>query len=208
VYALAQRQGEVALNSLILTGIAISAVLFAIQSTILYALRNHWQLIQTLTVWENGTSMDRSWQHVHMQLPLTLVGLLGCYRYRQEINILALGEEEARNLGVEVEKVRWRLFLCVAILTGGAIASMGIIAFFGLVLPHVIRRWKGPDNRQLIPLCIVGGGAVLAVLELLLRVFNIHAFSIGNVSAVIGGVFFLTLLFSVGERRGPCLYRN
>jgi iron complex transport system permease protein len=152
--------------------------------------------MQTLKEWDAGSTMDRSWKHVHLQLPVTLVGLLGCLFYRDEINILALGEEEARNLGVEVSKVRFRLFICIALITGGSIASVGILPFFGLVLPHVIRRLEGPDNRRLIPYCIGIGGVSLVFMDLLLRIFHIHAFTIGNVSAILGGAFFLLLLLS------------
>ena len=175
VYGLSRRNGEVQMTTLILTGIAISTLLLAIQGAITYALRDRWQLIQTITEWEAGSTTDRSWKHVHMQLPLTIVGLLGCWSYAREINILALGEEEAKNLGVEVAKVRWRLFLCVALLTGGTIAAVGIIAFFGLVLPHVLRRITGPDNARLIPLNIVAGGSTLLALDIILRIFEIHA---------------------------------
>lgn len=194
VYSLSRSHGTIQLNTLILTGIAISSLLFAIQAAILYALRDRWMLIQTLTEWESGSTIDRSWKHVHMQLPLTLIGLYGCWRYRSEIDILALGEEEAQNLGVEVNKVRWRLFLCVALLTGGAIASVGAIAFFGLVLPHLVRYVQGPANHQLIPLCILTGSASFAAIDLLLRAFEIHSLSIGNVAAILGGVFFLILI--------------
>jgi iron complex transport system permease protein len=204
VYYLARRNGVVPLNSLILTGIAITTVLFAIHSAILYSLRDNWQLVRTITEWEAGTTEDRGWQHVHMQLPLTLIGLWGCWHYREEINILALGDEDALNLGCEVETVRWRLFLCIALLTGGALASMGMIAFFGLVLPHVIRNLAGPDNRRLVPLCLLGGAAVLACLDIFLRFFNINNFTIGNISAIIGGFFFLTLLFRMEKGGRSC----
>lgn len=194
VYLLSRSQGIVQLNTLVLTGIAVSSLLFAIQAAIMYALRDRWMLIQTLTEWEAGSTIDRGWKHVHMQLPLTLIGLFGCWRYRSEIDILALGEEEAQNLGVEVNKVRWRLFLCVSLLTGGAIASVGGIAFFGLVLPHLVRYIQGPANHQLIPLCILIGSTSFAAIDLLLRIFKIHSLSIGNVAAILGGVFFLILI--------------
>lgn len=129
-----------------------------------------------------------------MQLPLTIVGLAGCWHYRGEIDLLALGEDEAKNLGVDVEQVRWRLFLCVALLTGGALAAVGLIAFFGLVLPHLVRFIQGPSNHQLIMLCIVGGALSFAVMDLILRLFEVHALSIGNVSAILGGIFFIILL--------------
>ena len=193
VYSLSRSAGEVHLNTLILTGIAISSLLFAIQAAIMYAFRDRWVLIQTLTEWEAGSTFDRDWKHVHMQLPLTLVGLCGCWLYRSEIDLLALGEEEAKS-GVEVDKVRWRLFLCVALLTGGAIASVGMIAFFGLVLPHLVRYIQGPSNHFLIPLCILVGSSSFAAMDLLLRMLEIHALSIGNLSAILGGVSFLIII--------------
>jgi len=195
VYSLSRWQQGRHLTNLILTGIAVSTLLIAIQGLILYALRDRWQLIQTITEWESGSTIDRSWQHVHMQLPLTLVGLLGCWLYREELNLLALGGEEAKNLGVEVERVQWRLFLCISLLTGGAIAAVGMIAFFGLVLPHIVRRLQGPDHLLLIPSCLLGGAAILTCFDCFLRYFSLHNVSIGNLSAIIGGIFFLCLLF-------------
>lgn len=195
VYSLSRWQEGKHLTNLILTGIAISTLIIAIQGLLLYALRDRWQLIQTITEWEAGSTIDRSWQHVHMQLPLTIVGLWGCWVYREELNILALGEEEASNLGVDVKRVRWRLFLCISLLAGGALAAVGMIAFFGLVLPHIVRRLQGPDHLILIPLCMVAGAAILTLFDFCLRFFELHDVSIGNLSAIIGGIFFLFLLF-------------
>lgn len=206
VYALSKRNGTVQISTLILTGIAVSTLLLAVQGAITYALRDHWQLIQTLTEWEAGSTADRSWKHVHMQMPITIVGLIGCWAYSKEINILALGEEEAKNLGVEVEKVRWRLFLCVALLTGGALAAVGLIAFFGLVLPHVIRKLFGTGSHNFIQLNLLAGSTTLVLLDLLLRIFEIHSFSIGNISTILGGVFFLTLLINMGKESGDTCY--
>lgn len=199
VYALSRRKGHVEMTNMVLTGIAVSTLVITVQSSIVYAFRDRWHIIQTLTEWEAGSTFDRGWSHVHMQLPLTIFGLLGCWFYSKEINIMAFGEEEAKNLGVEVGKVRWRLFLCVSLLTSGAVAAVGNIAFFGLILPHLIRRFAGPDNCRLIPLAILAGSAVLTAIDACLRFFALHAFSIGNISAIIGGLFFLCLLF--GSRR-------
>lgn len=196
VYSIAKRHGGAQLHTLILTGIALSTVLMAIQDALVYAMRDRWPLIQTITEWMAGSTYDRTWDHVNVQLPLTIVGLAGCWRYGREINILALGEEEALSLGVDVSTVRWRLFLCVALLAGGALASLGAVAFFGFILPHILRRCVGPDHTRLIPLGIAVGGASLLALDLLLRTFSIHAFSIGNVSSILGGIFFVVLLFS------------
>ncbi len=195
VYSLSYRQKGTHLSNLILTGIAVSTLLAAIQGVLLYSMRDHWQLIQTITEWEAGSTIDRTWQHVHMQLPLTITGLCGCMAYRQELNLLSLGEEDAANLGVEIKRIRWRLFLSVSLLTAGALAAVGIVPFFGLVLPHLLRRLQGPNHLFLIPLCIVAGAAFLSGLDVVLRVGKWHDVSIGNLSALIGGAFFLFLLY-------------
>jgi len=200
VYGLSQVNGHLQINTLILTGIAISTLLIACQGVIMYALRDNWHLIQVLTEWEAGSTMDRSWRHVNMQVPLTLIGLYGCWCYRRELDILAIGSEEALNLGVDVAKIRWRLFICVALLVGGALSAVGIIAFFGLVLPHLFRNVFGPQNTQLVPLCTIGGAVTFTALDLLLRIGDIHTLSIGNISAIIGGLFFLLLLFNAKRK--------
>lgn len=201
VYFLSSNGRNTPTGSLILTGIAISTVLIAIQGAVVYFLREHWQLIQTITEWEAGTTYNRTWTHVHLQMPLTIVGLWGCLHYRQEINMLALGEEDALNMGVDVNRIRWRLFLCVALLTGGALSAMGVIAFFGLILPHVVRSLFGPNNMRLIPLCIPLGALTMSSLDLILRVLDIQALSIGNISAILGGIFFLVLMFGSEKKR-------
>lgn len=204
VYMLARQHGRIHMSNLILTGIAVSTFFVSIQGAILYAMRDQWQLIQLITEWEAGSTADRTWDHVHMQLPLTLIGLFGCWHYRREINLLALGEEEALNLGVDVPTVRFRLFLCVALLTGGAIAALGVILFFGLVLPHIVRKLFGSDFTALLPLCIYVGGLALLTMDLLLRILDIHALSIGNISAILGGFFFLVLLVSSRNKSVIC----
>lgn len=195
VYLLSKKRGIVTLNDLVLNGIAVSSLIFTIQETLMYVLRDRWQLIQTLTEWQAGTTIDRNWDHVHMQLPLTLIGIIGCWSYRSELNLLSLGEEEAKNLGVDVKKIRWRLFLFVSMLIGGALAAVGMIAFFGLILPHMMRWFSGPDNRRLIPHCIIGGSTIMLMIDSLIRLLPSHTFSIGNVSSVLGAIFFLILLY-------------
>lgn len=201
VYSLSKSKGESQILTLVLTGIAISTIFIAIQSAIVYAFRDNWTLIQILTEWQAGSTYNRNWQHVNMQLPLLIVGLIGCLCYRSELNILSLGEEEAANIGVDVRKIRWRLFLFVALLAGGALATTGTIAFFGLILPHLIRTLNGPNHKSLIPYLILGGAVTLPALDLLLRIFHLHFITIGNISAILGGLFFFTLLYQTRNRK-------
>lgn len=197
VFMLARLQGH-AIHSLILTGIALSTLLVAIQGVLLYALRDQWQLIQMLTEWEAGSTLDRQWQHVHMQFPLALVGISGCLYYREALNLLALGDDEATSLGVDVPVVRWRLSLCVALLVGGSLAALGLIAFFGLIIPHLLRRLQGANCSTLLWLCLVAGSAFLPFFDILIRFFQ-WDLSLGSLSALGGGLFFIILLFKTNR---------
>jgi iron complex transport system permease protein len=179
---------------LILTGLAVSTFLLAIQGALVYVFRDHWSFIQTWMEWEAGSTVDRTWAHVHQQFPLTVVGLFGCLIYRKELNLLSLGDEEALMLGVEVEKVRFRLFLSVSLLTAGSLAGCGSIPFFGLVLPHIVRQIQGPNNLVLIPHCIYWGAVSMIGVDWLMRYLHIQSLSIGQISAFLGGLFFLFLV--------------
>ena len=187
------------LYTLILTGIALSTVLLGVQSSLLFALRENWQLIQTVNEWEAGASLGHTWKHVHMQLPLTIIGLSAAVAHSKKLNILALGEEEALNLGVQVTQIRSLLFFSVAILTGGALAAIGHVTFFGLILPHLLRKLYGPDHNSLVPLSILAGGASFVLLDLFIRSLHLVTLSIGTLSALLGGVYFLYLLYKKNE---------
>lgn len=157
--------------------------------------------MRLLTEWAAGSTLDRTWQHVHLQLPLTLVGLLGCWSQRHTLNLLAAGEEEAFYLGVDVQQVRFRLFLSISLLVGGAMAGVGMIDFFSLVLPHLVRRWIGNAHQRLLPAGLLLGATTLTTLDLLLRSIPLHAFSIGTLSSLLGGAFFLFLLTEQRKER-------
>lgn len=201
VLGLSKTVGPHHTTHLILIGIAISTILIALQGALIYCFRDNWTFLQIITEWQAGSTYNRNWNHVHMQLPLTFVGLFGAWVYRHEMNLLALGDEEALSLGVDVSPIRWRLFLCVTLLSGGALAATGTIAFFGLVLPHLVRLLEGPNHRTLIPLCILFGGTLLPALDISMRIFHLHFLTIGNISGVIGGIFFFTLLTQKHLRR-------
>ena len=203
VYSFAKVRGRIALPTLLLSGIAFSTVLSALQGALLYAFRDHWQLVQTLAEWGAGSSWDRSWQQVHFQLPLSLIGLACCWKNRKELDILMLGEEEAANLGVEVKEVRLQLFVSVALLCGGALAALGLIPFFGLMIPHTARALGGLKHQSLLPRCALLGSLSLLMMDYSLRALEIFQMTIGTVSALIGGLFFLFLFFY--SERSSCL---
>lgn len=195
VYFLSCSQKDSSTQSLILSGIALSSVFLACQGALLYALRDRWQLIMFLTEWESGSTLNLSWKEVHMQMPLAIVGFLITYFYRRDLLVLSLGDEEAWLLGVDVKKVRFRLIFASALLSGGALAAVGIIPFFGLILPHIVRSLIGCAHPFFLQFTALGGGILLITLDSGLRYFEVYSFTVGNIAALLGGLFFLYLLF-------------
>ena len=121
----------------------------------------------------------------------------------QRLDLLALGERNARHLGVNVERLRLVSIVLVALLTGVAVAFTGIIAFVGLVVPHIIRMIIGPAHRGLLVASAVGGGALLVLADLLTRTMVAGAeLPIGMLTSLIGGPFFFYLLWRQRRRSG------
>lgn len=200
VYRMSYKKGKLELNLMILSGIACSTVFISLQNVLLYLLRNNWHLLQSITEWSNGQTHNLTWRHVHLQMPLAIIGLTTCLKYKKELNLLSISEQEASILGVDVPMVRFRLLFAVSILTGGSVASCGIISFFCLMIPHILRSIFGPNNQLLIPMSILWGSFSLALLDLILKVSGVQIFSIGNITAVLGGIFFLALLYQQKQK--------
>lgn len=115
------------------------------------------------------------------------------------LDLLTLGEENAQHLGADVERLKRRVYLSVAGLTGAAVAVSGIIGFVGLVIPHVVRRWGTPLHRQLLPAAFIAGGGFLVLADLLARsIFRPLELPVGIVTALIGvPIFALQLRKSI-----------
>lgn len=113
------------------------------------------------------------------------------------LNLLTLGDEDAASLGVPVERTRRLLLLAASLSVAGAVAMSGMVGFVGLIVPHLLRLWLGPDQRLLIPCSAIGGAAFLMLSDLVARllfpVFH-QELPVGVVTALLGGPFFLVLL--------------
>lgn len=183
-----------ATSQLVLIGLAVTMLLAALESSLLYALRSDWQLVQLINELTVGSSHTLSWNELHLLLLTSLIGVLGCFYYSKEIDLLSLGDEEAISLGLDLNKVRYRLFLCVSLLTGSTLATIGNIAFFGMLLPCAVRQCYGPLHCYLLPFSALLGGATLLVLDTLLRLTGHQMFNIAQISAFIGSLLFLYLI--------------
>lgn len=193
VYLLARYEGRTEVVNLVLTGVAVSAVAAAAIGYLSVAVDT--PRLQTTLFWFLGSFTLSTWESARPTLLFVAVSLLLLPRYATRLNLLLLGESEARHLGVNVERVRTMLLIIIALGVGGAVAAAGIIGFVGLLAPHAVRLITGPDHRHLLPASAVGGGVLVLVADLAARTLASPVeIPVGLLTALVGGPFFLWLL--------------
>ena len=193
VYRLGRTNGRTDVATMLLAGLALTALAGAIVGLFTYLADD--ATLRTLTFWNlgslNGASYSRLW-------PLLLISLgvaLWLPRRAKALNALLLGESEAGHLGIDVERLKRELVLCTALGVGAAVAAAGMIGFVGLVVPHLVRLLSGPDHRVLLPASILAGASLLLFADLVARLALAPAeLPIGIVTAMIGAPVFLYLL--------------
>lgn len=201
VYAVSRSNGRTEVVTLLLTGIAINAFAGAGLAFLLFA--GNAASREQIVFWQLGSLNGSRWQEVAIVAVTSVVGLTIALVIAGRLNLLALGERSARHLGINVEALRIGSIVLVALLTGVAVAFCGIIAFVGLVVPHVIRMAIGPSHRPLILASAIGGGALLVYADLLARTVIAGAdLPIGMLTSLVGGPFFFFLLYRQRKRSG------
>jgi len=178
---------------LLLSGVALYALLGAGTSFLLTTTVGHFEVNAQILFWLMGGLESRSWEHVWMGVPAIVLGCLLLLPLGRAMNLLSLGEQSAQSLGVDVRVLRWKLILVSTLLTALATAVGGIIGFVGLVVPHMLRLAFGPDHRRLLPYSMLGGAAFLLACDLITRAFPL-GLRLGVVTSLVGGPFFLWLL--------------
>jgi iron complex transport system permease protein len=184
---------------MLLAGIAVNAIAFALIGVLIYASDD--RQLRDITFWTMGSLGGARWVSVFVLAPLALVPLLLGRRLARALNALMLGEREAGHLGIDVERVKRLATIGVAVAVGGAVAVSGIIGFVGLVVPHLVRLMAGPDHRMLLPASALLGGALMLAADLAARTAVAPAeLPVGLVTSLIGAPFFIWLLLSRGRR--------
>jgi iron complex transport system permease protein len=192
VYSLARVGKSLPTTTLILAGVAISS--FATSLTSFLMLRSNEQL-RRATGWLLGGSLMSGWQPVIALLPYVLIGLAALLASGYALNVLQFGEEQASQMGLPAERVKFWLVLAASLTTASAVAFSGIIGFIGLIVPHLVRLLWGADYRRLLPLSIVSGGTALLIADLLARtILAPQVLPVGIVTALAGAPFFLWIL--------------
>ncbi|KGR92304.1 corrinoid ABC transporter permease [Ureibacillus massiliensis 4400831 = CIP 108448 = CCUG 49529] len=195
---------SLAIETIILAGIIVGAFIGALVS-LLISLGDRDAMTQII-YWLYGSVGMRGWNYVQLIVPFMLVGtIILIYHYR-ELNALALGEEAADHIGVNVKKGKTFVLIGASLLTGAAVAVSGSIGFVGLVIPHVVRLVVGPNHRHVLPLSFLIGGAFLILADLLARsIIAPQELPIGVITALIGAPVFAGLLIRERISRGKTI---
>jgi iron complex transport system permease protein len=194
VFAIATSRGRTSISTLLLAGIALNLVLGALTSFIITLSTREFDVGRVIVNWLMGDLNNRSWEHVNIVIPTTIIALLGALFFAKDLNVLMLGEETAANLGVNIKRARNWLLLFSSIETGGAIAVSGVIGFVGLVAPHIMRSLVGPDNRKLIFFSGLLAAVFIIYADLFVRLIVAVDLKVGIVTSMLGGPFFLYLI--------------
>ncbi|MDE2896887.1 MAG: iron chelate uptake ABC transporter family permease subunit [Chloroflexota bacterium] len=194
VYGIAAVGGHFSMATLLLAGVAVNAFLGAVISAIIILLPDN-EALREVLFWLAGGLDSRSWEHVHISAPLIVGAAIVILVRARDLNLLMLGDDEARALGVRVGVTRVALLAAAALATGAAVAVSGTIAFVGLVTPHILRLVLGPDHRVLIPLSALAGAVFVIVADTFARtIIQPAEFRVGVLTAVVGAPFFVLLL--------------
>ncbi|MDH3606522.1 MAG: iron ABC transporter permease [Acidimicrobiia bacterium] len=193
VYLFARYEGRTEVVNLVLTGVAVSAVATAAIGYLSFAVDS--SRLQTALFWFLGSFTLATWQAVRPVLLLGGACLLLLPFFARQLNLLLLGEAEARHLGVDVERVRAMVLVLVALGIGAGVATAGIIGFVGLLAPHGVRLIAGPDHRTVLPASTVAGAVLVLAADLAARTLaSPTEIPVGLLTALAGGPFFLWLL--------------
>lgn len=199
VLSLSRISGNFSRESLVLGGIVVSTMLGALL-TLIKALNE--ESVSAIVFWIMGSFQGRSWSQAGLMLPYLIPGAVLVLTQARELDLLALGGEQAAQLGVAVNRARIVLVVGAGLLTAAAVSVSGIIGFVGLVVPHLVRLIAGGEARSLLVFSALGGGLLMLWSDTLARSILDHGAELpaGVVTALFGGPFFCLLLASRGRR--------
>ena len=179
-------------TSLILAGVAMASLSTSVQT---YFQQRSGDTVREVYAWILGGLSTSGWSEVRLILPWTALAAVGVLLYRRQLDVLAVGDEEATTLGLHVDRTRLVVVVAASLGTAAAVAVSGLIGFVGIIVPHAIRLVAGHSYRVILPLTLVGGGAFMVLADLAARTALSPAeVPIGVITALVGAPFFLALL--------------
>jgi len=198
VMLIAKTRGKVPIQTLLLSGIIIGAVLSSILLFLISVSRS--SVIHDAIWWLLGSLQIFDMSLLFVISVIVILGIIGAHYFSKDLNAISLGEEEALHLGVDVEHVKKWVLAIASLLAAAIVCTCGIIGFVGLIIPHLSRLLVGPDHRKLIPVIIALGGIFLILCDTVSRTVLLPAeIPIGAITSLVGGPFFIYLLKTKGK---------
>ena len=193
VWIIAQRTHANGMVTILMAGIAVNSIAFAIIGLLTTLADN--EKLRSFTFWQLGSCGYATWPLTFWTLGLSCIGLALLLRAGNALNALALGTTEAFNLGIAPNRVKRQIILGCALSVGASVAASGGIGFVGLVVPHLIRIAVGADHRWLLPASALGGASLLVLADLGARTVAMPVeLPVGIITALVGGPWFVWLL--------------
>lgn len=192
VYALARVGKTTPVATLLLAGVALGAFASSVTTFLMYV---HGDKLGVIFSWLLGGFVLGSWSQILLILPYCLVGMILIRIYGRPLNAMQLDEEQAAQLGINVERLKLIVISAATLVTAAAVSVSGLIGFVGLIVPHAVRLLWGPDYRLLLPMSAIGGAIFLVLADSLARTAMAPTeIPVGVVTALTGAPFFMFLL--------------
>lgn len=199
VYNLARIGNKISTTSILLAGIVMNAILSSGISIMM--IFNHDELARIVN-WTMGSFNSASWEQIGVIIIPIALGLVFLISLSREMNAIVLGEEDAQNIGVNVERVKKVILITASLLSACVVSVSGIIGFVGIIVPHLFRIIFGSDHKVILPVSAIGGGIFLLVSDTLARTIVPGVeIPVGVITSLFGGPFFLYLLKKSKSRK-------
>ncbi|MCM2474541.1 iron ABC transporter permease [Rhizobium sp. CG5] len=199
VVVLSRKGGRSSILMLVLTGVVISALFSALVSLATYFADPN-DTLPAIVFWLMGSFASATPERAMLMLPIVALFAFPLLLMRFRINVLSLGDDEAKSLGLRVEPTRWLVLCCVTGITAASVANSGIIGWVGLVVPHFARTLVGPDHDRLLPATALLGASFMLIVDTMARTLIAAEIPLGVLTAIVGApVFMILLLRAQGE---------
>jgi iron complex transport system permease protein len=192
VYFMARTKLGVPITMLLLSGIAIGAFFSGLVSLLQYMAPE--QQLGGVVFWLMGSIAQCGWDQFRIILLPIVLGSMILIIFSKDLNLLSLGDDQAKNMGVNVERTRVMILCATALVVAGAVSVSGVIGFVGLIVPHIFRMLLGPDHRLLLPASMIGGAIFLVIIDTISRIIIPGELPVGIITAILGAPFFLYIL--------------
>lgn len=198
VYSIAKVRGKVGTTNLLLAGSSVGFLMSALISIIMVFNQKE---VNKIVFWIMGSFNASGWINISIVAPVVVIGTIILYCFHRDFNLILLGDDNAKSLGVDTEKLKKLIIIVSSMIVAVCVSFSGIIGFVGFIVPHIIRLLLGPNNKALIPFSALGGAIFLLLSDTIARTIASPAeLPVGSITALIGSPYFIYLLIKMKKR--------